>query len=193
LVLLVVLYLADDHFQWGFFASPTPTVRTYSTSAPSQTRVPSLGEPTGLPADAVAAEVVSVADGDTIRVNIATVQYSVRLIGIDTPETYTTRTGYAECWGKEASNFTRRILAPGTIVYLERDRSDTDQYGRLVRYVWVDAGAVGLGEAGSMILFNEVLVRAGYAIPYPYYPDTRDAARLATPAEAAQREGSGIW
>ena len=79
---------------------------------------------------------VAVVDGDTIRVRRADgTQERVRYIGIDTPESVTPERP-VEPWGKDASEANAALLAKGT-VYLERDISDRDRFGRLLRYVWV--------------------------------------------------------
>src|SRR4029453_13969743 len=81
-----------------------------------------------------AATVVRVVDGDTIDVQLEDGSlYRVRYIGSDTPETVDRRRG-VQFYGPEAS--VRNVeLVLGQTVYLERDTSDTDRFGRLVRYV----------------------------------------------------------
>jgi endonuclease YncB( thermonuclease family) len=201
--LVVVLYLVDQQFGWGLFpagdATPTSQVtrpaRTATDAGNTARTAPtgSVGIPAGLPTTAEAATVVSVADGDTISVDLDGEKVSVRLVGIDTPETYVTRTGYKECYGTEASTFAKERLAPGTVVYLERDVTDMDRYDRLLRYVWVDAGSIGAGPTGQAIMFNEVLVEDGFAIPYPYKPDVREQPRFETAAGDAESANRGIW
>jgi micrococcal nuclease len=188
---VVVAWLLDQQFGWGLFPEQNAT----TTPRASQAVVQEWDgvTPAGLPTTAEAATVVRVADGDTITVDLGGEQYGVRLIGIDTPETYVARTGYRECWGQEASDFMKSLLPAGTTVFLDTDITDEDQYDRLLRYVWVDAGSVGLGPEGEALMINEVLVRDGYAIPYPYEPDTREQPRFNTAANAAEREDAGIW
>ena len=83
------------------------------------------------------AEVVRVVDGDTVVVKIDGSDFKLRLIGVDTPESvaskeYLDRTGKENTEsGKTASEYTKSLLPEGTIVYLEKDVSDTDRYGRL--------------------------------------------------------------
>ena len=82
------------------------------------------------------ATLVRVVDGDTIVVEIDGEEYKVRLIGIDTPESvaseeYLEKTGKENSQaGKDASAFTKEILKNTTTVYLEKDISETDKYGR---------------------------------------------------------------
>lgn len=136
----------------------------------SQTTSPS---PSGM----TQAQVVEVVDGDTIDVSINGVTSRVRLIGVDTPEKY----GGVECYGPEASNFTTSRLQ-GKTVKLEKDVSETDKYGRLLRYVWV-----------GNELFNETLVRQGYAQVSTYPPDVKYVDRFKAAEDAAQAEGAGLW
>ena len=189
--IVVVAWLLDQQFGWGLFPDQDPT----TTPQPSQAVVQEWDgvTPAGLPTTAEAATVVRVADGDTITVDLGGEQYGVRLIGIDTPETYVVRTGYRECWGQEASDFMKTLLPTGTTVFLDMDITDEDRYDRLLRYVWVDAGSVGLGSEGEAVMVNEVLVRDGFAIPYPYEPDTREQPRFVRAADAAESEDTGIW
>lgn len=80
--------------------------------------------------------VVNVVDGDTIDVMIAGTIYRVRYIGIDTPEL-----SPLECYGPEAKARNEELVL-GQIVTMEKDVSETDRYGRLLRYVYQDAAFV---------------------------------------------------
>jgi len=89
-----------------------------------------------LPQDNFAqAQVTRVVDGDTIEVSIGGTLYRVRYIGIDTPETVAPDRPVG-CYGPEASA-ANKALVEGKTVTLEKDVSDVDQYGRLLRYVYV--------------------------------------------------------
>jgi len=124
------------------------------------------------------ATVSSVVDGDTIDVTFRDGRTArVRLIGVDTPEVH----GQVECYGEAASAFTRSWLL-GKEVGLEKDVSETDRYGRLLRYVWV-----------GPYLFNEVLVRQGYAGVATYPPDVKYQWRFSGAERAAREERAGLW
>lgn len=82
------------------------------------------------------AEVKRVIDGDTIEVTYQNTDHKLRMIGVDTPETVHPSKPI-EYFGKEASAFTKKALT-GATVYLEKDISETDRYGRLLRYVWLE-------------------------------------------------------
>lgn len=95
-----------------------------------------------------------VADGDTVDLTNGT---RIRLVQIDTPEVY----GSPECYGKQASAITKRLLPPGTRVRLTREPAtdSVDSYGRLLRYVT---------RARDGLNINVKLVRIGAAAPYFY-------------------------
>lgn len=159
-----------------------PTSRPAPPPPPSGRRAP-----VGVPAGAVAATVTETVDGDTIEVLLDGKEYDVRLIGIDTPETKHP-TIPPECFGAEAARRTAQLLAPGTTVYLERDVSETDRYGRLLRYVWLP----GQGR-GQAAMANEMLVREGFASTSTFPPDVANADRFTAAQRAAYEEGAGLW
>lgn len=142
--------------------------------------------PDRVPGNAVEAVVEYVYDGDTIEVVVDGTQDTVRLTGINAPETGGNNTS-AECFGQEATDALSNLLRPGTGVWLERDQSDRDQYGRLIRFVWL------VHQDGSVVLVNEWLVRGGYAMARVYRPDTLYSEVLADGQEFAERERLGIW
>ncbi len=139
-----------------------------------------------IPAGTTEATVVSVSDGDTVRVEIDGQPHTVRLILIDTPETRKPNSP-VECFGPEATARTKAMLPKGRTVYLEKDVSETDRYGRLLRYVWF------AGQDGRAYLANELLVREGYAALYTYPPDVKYAERIRAAQEAAVAEEAGLW
>jgi micrococcal nuclease len=119
-------------------------------------------------------KVVRVIDGDTIEIAGGA---HVRYIGMDTPETYPK----VEFYGPEAR--AKNIeLVEGKLVTLEKDVSDTDKYGRLLRYVYVDG-----------VFVNGELVRLGYAEAVSYPPDTRYQWQLEQLEKEAKAAKLGIW
>ncbi|MGQ9556206.1 MAG: thermonuclease family protein [Anaerolineae bacterium] len=142
--------------------------------------VPPAPEPTATLA-LVAAQVVEVVDGDTIKVSIGGVIYTVRYIGMDTPETKHPNKPI-EWMGPEAAS-ANEALVGGQTVYLEKDVSETDQYGRLLRYVWLTDGR----------MVNEELVRQGYAQVSTYPPDVRYVDRFLRAQREAREAGRGLW
>lgn len=127
-----------------------------------------------------------VIDGDTIELSDGR---KVRLIGVNTPES-TTRT---EPYGKEASDYTRKKLE-GKQVYLQRDVSETDRYGRYLRLVWLDVpGDLDSENEIRAKMFNADLVINGYAEPATYPPDIRYAEYFRKFAREARDQGIGLW
>lgn len=122
-------------------------------------------------------KVTNVVDGDTIKIETGE---TVRYIGIDTPE-MVHPSKPLQCYGKEASD-KNTALVEGKIVELEKDVSQTDKYGRLLRYIWLDG-----------ILVNEVLVREGYAFSSTYPPDVKYQERFIAAQKLAQEEQKGLW
>jgi micrococcal nuclease len=127
--------------------------------------------------------VVSVVDGDTVKVNFGASTETVRLIGIDTPETKHPTTP-VECFGPEASARTAELLPPGTEVALERDREERDTYGRLLAYVV---------RRHDGLFVNLDLVRSGHAEVLTISPNTAHTAEITVAAAEARREGRGLW
>lgn len=129
--------------------------------------------------------VTKVVDGDTIQVKINNQSVSVRLIGIDTPETVDPRRPVG-CFGKNASNETKRLLE-GKEVILTKDVSNTDKYNRLLRYVYLPISG------GETLFVNDYLVRQGFAKNYTYPPDVKYNARFMEAEKEARDNLRGLW
>jgi micrococcal nuclease len=123
------------------------------------------------------ATVVSVVDGDTIKVSMDNTLYSVRYIGIDTPESTT----QIEPFGKEASE-KNAALVSGQEVTMYRDVSETDQFDRILRFIFV----------GDTFI-NYELVKQGYATAFRYEPDVSCADLMAQAEVDARAVGFGMW
>ena len=126
------------------------------------------------------ARVLRVVDGDTIIVRLDGREERVRYIGMNTPESVTPERP-VECFGREASE-ANKALVSGKTVRLERDVSDRDRFGRLLRYVYVDGAFV-----------NGELVRQGYANAITIQPDVRENDRLRDLEREARDLGRGLW
>lgn len=128
------------------------------------------------------ATISQVVDGDTVRID-PTIDGidEVRLIGMDTPETKDPDEG-VEPYGPEASSYASSRLA-GEQVGIEFDAERTDQYGRLLAYVYPTSGG----------MFNEDLVRNGYAQVYTVPPNDSFEDRFVAAQRAAKAAGLGIW
>ena len=108
---------------------------------------------------------------------------SVRLIGIDTPETVKPDTP-VQCFGPEASAHLHELLPDGTRVRVARDAEARDHFGRLLLYVW---------RADDDRFVNLDLVTGGFARPLSIAPNTAHAAEFAAAADEARRAGRGLW
>lgn len=167
--------------------TPTPTgpAAAPAGTAPSDDAATPGASPT--PAGLQQAPVVNVVDGDTIDVLVDGQELRVRYIGIDTPESVDPRRP-VECFGREASQRNRELVE-GKAVGLERDVSQMDRFGRLLRYVWLDPSA-GSGQARMV---NATLVEEGYASASTFPPDVRYAELFAGLEEEARAAGRGLW
>jgi len=119
-------------------------------------------------------------DGDTIEVEIDGQAYKVRYIGIDTPETVHPSKP-VQCFGPEASTHNKELVE-GKSVGLEKDVSETDDFGRLLRYVWLGSEMV-----------NATLVSSGYAQVATYPPDVKYQQHFLDLQRQARDAGLGLW
>ncbi len=134
------------------------------------------------PQTGAAPTVSHVIDGDTIVVNLDGHEATVRLVGLDTPETVHPERP-VECFGPEASAFTSSLLPPGTAVSLERDREERDAFGRLLLYVHRSDG----------LFVNHELVARGFATVLVIPPNDAYAPSLREAESAARTAGAGLW
>lgn len=161
-------------------AQPTPTVAP--SLHPTRTGTPAADrQPTG---PTQSARVVSISDGDTIRVEFGGNEYALRYIGIDTPETGGPYVPI-EPFGHEAARANRELVE-GRTVTLEMDVSDTDRFGRLLRHVW-------LSNADGWLLVSAELVRQGMATVTTFPPDVKYVDVLLDAQHDAQDAGRGVW
>lgn len=145
------------------------------TLTPTATRTGTPGAG-ATPAGLTLCTVTNVVDGDTIDVSGCSEPGRIRLLLIDTPEV-----NPGECFGKEATEYTKSRLL-NRQVGIEKDISNKDGFGRNLRYIWID------GE-----LFNEVIVRDGYAVLAIYPPDVKYLDRIEAAQTTAQSFSSGLW
>lgn len=120
---------------------------------------------------------VRVVDGDTLVVNEHGIEQTVRLIGIDAPESVHPDTSRNSQEGEDASKHLSTFLSEGQMLYLESDVRDTDDYGRLLRYVWLEIPEDSVTQASEYML-NYQLVHDGFAVARNYPPDTKYADLL---------------
>lgn len=159
--------------------APVPT----SATTPSQAAIDCDLGPEGAAEEATVTRIV---DGDTIHVDIDGQEFRVRYIGLDAPEVERDNNP-GEPFGNEATEFNRDFVEDQLVV-LERDVSDTDQFGRLLRYVWLPSD----GEC-SLEMVNVLLAAQGMADVKRYPPDTRWQDVLQEAENAARDADLGIW
>lgn len=100
--------------------------------------------------------VVKVIDGDTIDVQFANGVYRVRYIGVDTPEV-------GQCGYQQAKDLNAQFVL-GKTVLMEKEVSNTDQFGRLLRHVYLP---------GYNVAVSDILIYEGWGFAKAYPPDTR--------------------
>jgi micrococcal nuclease len=132
----------------------------------------SLTTPTSLNSPTFA-RVTKVIDGDTIEIENGD---RVRYIGINTPEVE-----ISECYATEASEINKNLVL-GKVVKLEKDVSETDKYGRLLRYVYV----------GDMFV-DDYLVKNGYAKIETVPPDVEYKDEFLQSQNYAKENNLGLW
>jgi micrococcal nuclease len=165
-LLLIVLYLRLVNPDSPFFSPPLnpsnpPSPAEAVSCIPSST--------------AELAELVTVIDGDTIDVLLASGEVQrVRFIGIDTPER-------GEPFYREASHINESLLRSGSLT-LYRDVSETDRFGRLLRYIF----------AGDVFI-NYELVHRGYAQAATFPPDVACADTFLRAQQDARQARRGLW
>ena len=119
-------------------------------------------------------KVIRVVDGDTVVIDT---NQKIRLSGINTPET-------GECYYEEAKKRLEELVMDKE-VFLESDKTDTDKYGRLLRYIY-------LNNSSGMIMVNALMVQENYAKVYDKYSyDTKYYAQLKQIEK--QANNTGVW
>lgn len=128
-------------------------------------------------------KVTKVVDGDTIAVDIDGKTETLRLIGINTPETVDPRKP-VECFGKEASDKAKAVLT-GKSVRLESDstQDERDKYGRLLCYVFLADGTS----------FNKMMISEGYAYEYTYNTPYKYQTEYKQAEKEAKEAQKGLW
>lgn len=121
------------------------------------------------------APVDRVVDGDTVVLGGVG---KARLIGVDTPEVY----GRQECFGREASEFAKRVLSHRRVRY-RLGVEPRDRYGRALVYLWLEDGR----------FFNGMLVQRGFAVPLTIQPNVEYAERFVALSREARRKQRGFW
>lgn len=152
------------------------TATTAATPASTSTAADHVDPTYAPPAGDERATVTRIVDGDTVEIMLLSgVDEVVRLIGMNTPES-------GECFSEEATVALAALVAD-EVITMTPDVSDRDQYGRLLRYLWLDRG----------VFVNEIMVRGGFAQARDYAPDSMYATDIAAAQDLAQSDAIGIW
>lgn len=167
-------------FQTLTIPEPPPAI----IPEPASPNLPHLQtDPAFVPKQSYATSVASVIDGDTITATIDGKQMSIRLIGIDTPES-STSTRPEECGGEEASQFLRRTLPQGTPILLTRDQELLDPYDRLLAYVF---------RKSDGLFVNLAIAKYGMASELSFPPNTSHASHIRKAVTTARNTNAGVW
>lgn len=163
--LAVVFIFALYRIIWRPPPTPVSQPATTASSEASITPLPNLYK------------VLRVVDGDTIEIEGGE---KVRYIGINAPETVAPGKPVG-CYGHEALNKNKELVE-GKIVRLEKDISEKDKYGRLLRYVYLDN-----------VFINDELVKTGYARVSTYPPDVKYQKLFLESEKYARENNLGLW
>jgi micrococcal nuclease len=140
-------------------------------------------------------KVISILDGDTLKVLYHKMKESIRLIGIDTPESIPNKKAIQDAQrkksdietitlqGREAKNFVKDLVKPGDLLEIEFDVRARDKYGRLLAYLYLPTGK----------MLNEEIVKAGYAQLMTIPPNLKYQERFLRAYREAKENHRGLW
>lgn len=168
---------------WNLENSPRASSETSKPTGTAETANPAQYESS----TSTNSRVTRVVDGDTIHAILDSEpanEVKVRFLGVNTPETVDPRRP-VECFGKQASDFTKSLLADKRVLLVADPEADeVDKYGRLLRNVYLDDGTD----------VNAELIRQGYAYAYVSFPQNLSRKAYLRSLEAEARENNrGLW
>lgn len=167
--------------------SSAPVVKVLPSPTPS---VPSITLPTSRETSEApkvegsnVVKVTRVIDGDTIQVLLSGKVETVRLIGIDAPETVDPKKP-VQCFGRQASDKAKEMLENKSVL-LENDptQGERDKYKRLLDFVFLQDGTN----------FDQFMLRQGYAREYTYKTPYKYQKEFRAAQELARNEKLGLW
>ncbi len=139
--------------------------------------------------------VTRIVDGDTLKVRYWGKEESIRLIGIDTPESRVNKKTKRDAkrsgqdiktiiaMGKRATEYVKSLVKPGDLITIEFDAQQRDRYGRLLGYVYLSNGK----------MLNEEIVKAGYANVMTIPPNVKYKDRFLRAYKVAREKKRGLW
>ena len=113
-----------------------------------------------------------VVDGDTLEIVKDNQTFKVRLIGIDCPESVSSNKSLNCEEGRLASTHTKELLTSKKTIYISKDKSETDKYDRLLRFVWLEKPNTFSKSEIKTKMLNAKILSDGYAQAKDYKPDT---------------------
>ncbi|MGE5041783.1 MAG: thermonuclease family protein [Candidatus Levyibacteriota bacterium] len=129
-------------------------------------------------------KVLKVIDGDTIQVDIRGKKETVRLLGIDTPETVDPRKP-VQCFGEAASDKMKSIVSGKSVILInDSTQGNRDKYNRLLRYVYLPDKV--------RTFVNGEMVKQGFAFSYRQYP-TKMLTKFNNFETYAREHKLGLW
>lgn len=143
-----------------------------------------LLSPTPITINSSIVKVTKVIDGDTIEIETG---QKIRYIGIDTPELHHPYKP-VQCFATEAMEKNKELVE-GKTVRLEKDISETDKYGRFLRYVFIDNPQ----STSAAVFVNLYLVKEGFAVAATFPPDVAYAERFRETQRKAMEQNKGLW
>lgn len=127
--------------------------------------------------------VSSIIDGDTFRIKYQGKTQSVRLLGIDAPESNKTRYKYLECFGTEAKNYLKTLIDKKKITFqFDPSQDQKDIYDRLLAYVFLEGENI-----------NQMMIEEGYAKEYTYKTAYAYQSQFQQAEQSAQNQQLGLW
>ena len=139
--------------------------------------------------------VTRIVDGDTLKVFYLEGEESIRLIGIDTPESRVNKKTKKDAkrsgqdvetiiaMGKRATEYVESLVKPGGLITIEFDVQERDRYKRLLGYVYLSNGK----------MLNEEIVKAGYASVMTIPPNVKYKDRFLRAYKQARERKIGLW
>lgn len=140
-------------------------------------------------------KVVRIIDGDTFKGVIESDTLTIRLIGVDCPESRKNTKAYNDAeksendvetivaMGELAKEFTKKHLKKDETVYLEFDVGENDKYGRILAYVWLN----------DTLMFNNLIIKEGYAQMMTIPPNVKYQEEFLTAYKSARANEKGLW